>query len=222
MGDPFPPFLSRADSSLRFRIYKAHRGELPAKADECDAWLVTGSPSSVCERPAWQARLSRFLLDALDHRPVIGICYGHQLLHASLGGTVERAAAGWGIGVQKYELLEVPAWAPRARSGPAADALRLIALHEDQVTQPAPGSRVLAGNAFCPLGITTIGDNALTIQAHPEMTRKLARALYEELRKGQGDERTDLALRSLETQIDDQLAARWILSFMRYRLEVKR
>lgn len=222
MADPFPPFLRRADSSLGFRIYKAHRDELPANADQCDAWLVTGSPSSVCERPAWQARLSRFLLDAVEHRPVIGICYGHQLLHDALGGSVERAAAGWGVGVQKYELLELPAWVPPARSGAAADALRLIALHQDQVTRPAPGSCVLAGNAFCPLGITTIGENALTIQAHPEMTRKLARVLYEELRQEQGDERTDRALQSLETPIDDQLAARWILSFMQYRLEVNR
>ena len=47
MADPFPPFLRRADSSLSFRVYKAHRDELPASANECDAWLVTGSPSSV-------------------------------------------------------------------------------------------------------------------------------------------------------------------------------
>jgi GMP synthase-like glutamine amidotransferase len=179
---------------------------------------VTGSPNSVYERPAWQGRLSAFLADVVKHRPVVGICYGHQLLHDSLGGVVEKSAAGWGVGVQKYELREVPAWVPKDRSRALPDGLRLIALHQDQVTQPAPGSRVLAGNAFCPLGITTIGANVLTIQAHPEMAKKLARALYEELRSEQGDERTDEALQSLDAQVDDQLAARWILAFVEYRL----
>jgi GMP synthase-like glutamine amidotransferase len=205
------------DPSLRFRIYKAHLNELPGQAGECDAWLVTGSPNSVRDRAEWQSRLSAFLVDAVKHRPVIGICYGHQLLHDALGGVVEKAPEGWGIGVQEYELREVPCWAPQAR--PAPEGLHLIALHEDQVTRPAPGSRVLAGNPFCPLGITTIGENGLTIQAHPEMTRKLARALYEELRSEVGDERADRALQSLERHIDDQLAARWILAYIQQRLE---
>jgi GMP synthase-like glutamine amidotransferase len=219
MADPFPPFLTRVDPSLSFRIYKAHKDELPGKTDECDAWLLTGSPNSVYERPEWQRRLSVFLVDVVKHRPVVGICYGHQLLHDSLGGVVEKAAAGWGIGVQKYELRERPCWAPQdaSRSGP--DGLHLIALHQDQVTRPAPGSRVLAGNTFCPFGITTIGENALTIQAHPEMTRRLAKVLYEELRSEEGDERTDRALQSLETPIDDELAARWILAYLQYRLK---
>src|SRR6185295_19772783 len=104
MADPFPPFLTRADPSLSFKVYKAHKNEVPRQADECDAWLVTGSPHGVCDRLAWQAGLSEFLVDAARHRPVIGICYGHQLLHDALGGMVEKAAAGWGIGVQKYEL----------------------------------------------------------------------------------------------------------------------
>jgi GMP synthase-like glutamine amidotransferase len=218
IADPFPPFLTRADPTLTFRVYKAHKDELPRHADECDAWLVTGSPNSVYERPAWQARLSAFLVEVAKHRPVIGICYGHQLLHDALGGAVERAAAGWGIGVQKYELREVPAWAPPEGSRGATDGFHLIALHQDQVTRPAPGSRVLAGNTFCPSCITTIGENVFTIQAHPEMTRQLAKALYEELRTEQGSHSTDVALQSLDTKIDGELAARWILAFVQYRL----
>jgi GMP synthase-like glutamine amidotransferase len=218
MADPFPPFLTRVDPTLSFRVYKAHKDELPHHTDECDAWLITGSPNSVYERPAWQTRLSAFLVEVVKHRPVIGICYGHQLLHESLGGAVAKAAVGWGIGVQKYELRDVPAWAPLEESRGATDGFRLIALHQDQVIQPAPGSRVLAGNAFCPLCITTIGENVFTIQAHPEMTRQLAKALYEELRAKQGDYPMDWALQSLETQIDGELAARWILAFVQYRL----
>lgn len=215
MADPFPPFLRRADPSPEFGVYKAHRHQLPASPAECDAWLVTGSPHSVYEQHPWQAELAMFLVQAARQAPVVGICYGHQLLHEALGGRVEKSDRGWGIGVQRYELQQVPAWAPDAdRPG----ALRLIALHQDQVTRPAPGTRVIAGNGFCPIGVTTIGDDVFTIQAHPEMTRVLAREIYEDQRAKQGEAATQQALQTLDGPIDDGPAARWILAFIHHRL----
>jgi len=219
MAAPFPPFLHRVDPFVAFAIYRAHKNEIPERPEACDAWLVTGSPLSVYEHPAWQSRLASFLVNAARHRPVVGICYGHQLLHEAFGGKVEKASEGWGIGVQRYELHEVPRWAPEQE---LREALRLIAFHQDQVTTPAPGSRVLAGNSFCPLGITTIGDNVLTIQAHPEMSRKLARDLYEEQRTRNGDDLTDRAVASLGGEIDVDLAARWILAFIEHRQAQRR
>lgn len=216
MAAPFPPFLHGADAALEFRVYKAHRNQLPAQADECDAWLVTGSPVSVHERLPWQPALAQFLVDAARQRPVVGICYGHQLLHDALGGVVQRSCKGWGVGVQGYPLREVPDWAPAGRLD--ADTFRLIALHQDQVTTPAPGTRLLAGNRFCPVGITTIGENVLTIQAHPEMTTRLAQAIYESQRAEQGDAATDAAVQSLQTRIDSRPAAHWVLAFLRHRL----
>lgn len=216
MAAPFPPFLRSADATLGFQVYKAHRNELPATANECDAWLVTGSPASVHERLPWQPALAQFLVGAAQQRPVVGICFGHQLLHDALGGEVQRSGKGWGVGVQDYPLQNVPDWAPSGL--PDDRTFRLIALHQDQVTTPAAGTRVLAGNAFCPLGITTIGDNVLTIQAHPEMTARLARDIYESQRAEQGDAMTDAAVQSLQTRIDSRPAAHWVLAFVRHRL----
>jgi GMP synthase-like glutamine amidotransferase len=216
MAAPFPPFLRSADAALDFRVYKAHRNELPERVDECDAWLVTGSPASVHERLPWQPALAQFLVHAAQQRPVVGICFGHQLLHDTLGGVVERSDKGWGVGVQAYPLQSVPDWAPPGALD--GDRFHLIALHQDQVTTAAPGTRVLAGNAFCPLGITAIGENVLTIQAHPEMTTRLARDIYESQRADQGDAITDAAVQSLQTRIDSRPAAHWVLAFVRHRL----
>lgn len=216
MAAPFPPFLRSADAVLDFKVYKAHRHELPAQADECDAWLVTGSPASVHERLPWQPALAQFLVSAAQQRPVVGICFGHQLLHDALGGEVQRSSKGWGVGVQDYPLKAVPDWAPPGALD--GDRFHLIALHQDQVTTAAPGTRVLAGNAFCALGITTIGENVLTIQAHPEMTTRLARDIYESQRTEQGDAITDAAVQSLQTRIDSRPAAHWVLAFVRHRL----
>lgn len=214
MADPFPPFLRRAAPGLDFRIYKAHRHVLPVDAGECDAWLVTGSPLSVYERPAWQSPLSDFLVRAAERRPVVGICYGHQLLHDAFGGTVEHARHGWGLGVQRYDLNSMPVWAP---AGKARDAFCFIAFHQDQVTRTAPGTRIVAGNDSCPTCVTTIGDNVFTIQAHPEMTRTLAREIYEDQRALHDEASIARAIASLEGPIDDLEAARWILAFIAHR-----
>lgn len=214
MADPFPPFLRLADPSLQFVVYKAHRDELPASALDCDAWLVTGSPHSVHQPEPWQPALAQFLVQAVAQRPVVGICYGHQLLHQALGGEVARAPQGWGVGVQQYPVQAVPDWLPAASEAADLPPLRLIALHQDQVLRPAPDTRVLAGNGFCPLAVTTIGDTVFTVQPHPEMTRVLARDIYEEQRAELGDTRTDQAQHSLDGPLDDLRVARWILAFI--------
>jgi GMP synthase (glutamine-hydrolysing) len=49
--------------------------------------IVTGSSSSVTERAPWMLRLEGWLRDAVTKEtPVLGVCFGHQLLGSALGG----------------------------------------------------------------------------------------------------------------------------------------
>ena len=215
MADPFPRFLGQVSKDLTYKIYKAHINQLPKQPDECDAWLITGSPLSVYEHPAWLTALSAFLVEAVKTRPIVGICFGHQLLHDALGGKVEHTNQ-WGIGVQQYALKEQPTWAP---TDEPMSAFHMIAFHQDQVTQVAPKTKVLASNDFCPFAMTTIGDNVFTIQAHPEMTTKLANDLYESQRSLHGEEKANQAVESLHGRIDGKQAAHWVLAFIEDRLK---
>lgn len=210
-ADWFPPFLRKADSDLTFQTYHAHHGELPETPTGCDAWLITGSAVSVYEDLPWQADLVAFLRDARGQRPIIGVCYGHQLLHYAFGGTVNKAT-GWGVGVHEYT----------ADPKLGVSELCLLASHQDQVTQAAPDSRVLASSAFCPIAATQIGADMISIQPHPEMTVALAREVFAARRDEQGNEVTDAALASLDTPLDDVAVARWIVSFLRDFETVKR
>lgn len=204
-ADWFPPFLHKADPELEFRTYRAHKDDLPDTPNVCDAWLITGSAVSVYDDPPWQSGLAAFLKRARGIRPLIGVCYGHQLLHHLFGGQVDKAA-NWGVGVHRYDVQEPIAGMTR---------LHLLASHEDQVTRPASGSRVLARSAFCPIAATAIGDDAITIQPHPEMTKDLAREVIAARRDVQGDEVTDTALASLGLPLDDRAVARWMVGFVR-------
>lgn len=216
-ADWIPPFLTRVDGTLTFEVFAAYEGALPGRVDVCDAWLLTGSPASVYENRSWQRTLTDFVAEASKFRPTIGICYGHQHLHAALGGAVEKGSQ-WGVGIQRYALTEMPDWLPATIARDSAEGFRLIALHQDYVSQSAPGSRTLAGSAECPVGVTTIGDNVLTFQAHPEMAAALASHIYDFHGEAIGHERAAEAKRGLSGSRDDLLAARWIVAFINDRL----
>lgn len=207
-ADWFPPFLRKADPGLQFRVYHAHQGDLPENVTDCDAWLLTGSAASVYEDLPWQTDLAEFAVEAAKLHPVIGICYGHQLLHAALGGKVGQHDA-WGIGVHRYDVVAQPGWTAHAPTG-----FRLLASHQDQVIQPARDSLIYAQSPFCPVAVTQIGDTVLTFQAHPEMTKALARDILPARRAEQGGADTDRAIESLSSDLDDLTAAHWIVDFI--------
>lgn len=213
-ADWFPPLLAQAEQPFDTRFYAVWQGELPDSADECDAWLLTGSPASVLDDAPWQRALSDFLAPLVGRVPLIGICYGHQHLHHMLGGRVEECR-DWGIGVHHYDVTALPDGVEEDDSG----GISLIALHHDQVTHPAPGTRVLAGSAFCPYGITQIGPRTLTIQLHPEMDPAFAAEVYDFERQRIGEAATEAGLAALDSPRQTTRAAQWIMAFLAHASE---
>ena len=65
--DMFTALLGREDPELEFAVYDVEEGEYPRDIDEVDAYLITGSKSSVYEDKAWIARLMDFIRE-LDAR----------------------------------------------------------------------------------------------------------------------------------------------------------
>lgn len=123
-----------------------------------DGVVVTGSRASAYDPEPWIDRLRdhlRVLHDA--GQPILGICFGHQILARALGGQVRRR--GWRVGLEQVR-------APGL--DPAGGPLSAHVWHQDQVVAPPPGARVLAGYAGCPFAALALGRRALTLQWHPE------------------------------------------------------
>lgn len=213
MGDWFVRFLSLADDNLTFARYESYKGNLPRSRDECSAWLITGSSYSVRDKADWLNSLRAFVKGASPDVPVVGVCFGHQLMHQLHGGVVERSENGWGIGLHEYTMSCHPDWME-----PRLGRVHLLTSHADQVTLPASSSRTIASSSFCPIAMSLIGENILTLQPHPELDPRLARAVYKERRNQQGAEVTDAALSSMNGKIDDLEVARWIVGFLRDRI----
>jgi len=187
--------------------YSAETGELPASLSECDGWLCSPSRSSVYDDEPWIAGVEAVLRAVVaEDRPFVGICFGHQLLAQALGGRVERAPGGWGVGVQEYELLE-----PLPAAGAvSADHYALIASHQDQVVAVPDALRVTARSGYCPVAGLAASDRVWTLQAHPEFVPALADHLLGLRVELIGAERVATARASLSRPLDRDLIARAI------------
>jgi GMP synthase (glutamine-hydrolysing) len=144
-----------AGHGFQFDVYNVVDMEFPAEAGAADGWLITGSRHGAYEDLPWIALLEQLIRDVhARNAPLVGICFGHQIIAQALGGKVEKFAGGWAIGRIEYQMNGAP--------------IALHAWHQDQVTELPPGATVLAGNAFCENAIVSYGDTIWTIQPHPE------------------------------------------------------
>lgn len=161
-----------ADTEFSFQRWDVRLGEFPQSVEECDGWVITGSPSSVYESLNWIADLES-LVRAIDQAgiPLVGICFGHQIIAQALGGSVVKSGLGWGLGIDSY----VPVGSGEGVLG--CDPIPLHVIHQDQVVVLPERAERLAGSSFCPNGVLRYDDHIFTLQAHPEFTLEYMQAL---------------------------------------------
>ncbi len=199
--------LARADIELV--RYDIDQDRFPTSITECDGWLLSPSRCSAYDGHAWISSAEDLLreLIAREH-PYVGICFGHQLAAQALGGRVERAADGWQVGVQDYEIVATKPWMV-----PMHSTLSLIASHEDQVVAVPDGTELMARSPGCPVAGLLIGERAWTLQPHPEYVPELADDLLAQRVDLIGSEKVALARATLGRPLNRLDVGRWIVKF---------
>lgn len=211
--EQFARLLESQESGLEWRTWRCLDGEIPTQADiaAIDAWLITGSKYGVNDGDAWIERLCEFVrLLWAQRRPLIGVCFGHQLIAKALGGDVERSPRGWGVGVSYNHITAQAPWMT-----PPRDALNLLVSHQDQVARLPAETRVLAASDFCPFYLIQIGECFLGIQGHPEFTKAYSADLMHLRGDRMPADRVREGQASLADEIDSETMARWMLAFWR-------
>lgn len=204
--------FDKAAKPVSYEVFSALDRQLPTEVDGFDGCLILGSRYGAYEDHAWISELRAFIRQWVDAgKKLAGICFGHQLIHAVLGGVVKKSERGWGIGVHDYQVYATPAWAKESHSH-----LSLIVSHQDQVEVAAPGSEVVAGSDFCPNAICVIGDRVFTCQPHPEFTQEYSQLLMTMRRTLIGNSLVDAGIASLKKETHSPHLLRWFYEFFEH------
>jgi GMP synthase-like glutamine amidotransferase len=210
-GAKFVHLLTEVDLDAELVIYQVAAGEFPTSVAACDAYLITGSPASVYDDAAWISQLTTFVRDLHARQiPLIGICFGHQLIAQALGGRVNHAANGWHLGLRSFDVLVQPSWMTSQ-----LEQVRLYHINHDQVTQLPPGAQLLGYSDACPNSMYMIGEHILCLQGHPEQPLRAMKNFIDELGANVPLPVREAALRSFEDAEPDRLlVGRWLRSFL--------
>ncbi|WP_170788881.1 type 1 glutamine amidotransferase [Ruegeria lacuscaerulensis] len=158
-------------NGFTFETYNVVDGEFPASTDAAEGWVITGSRHGAYEDHAWIPPLENLIRAIRDKgQPLIGVCFGHQIIAQALGGKVEKFTGGWAVGRTDYDL--------------DGQTVTLNAWHQDQVVALPDGARVTGTNDFCRNAMVAYGDTIWTVQAHPEYGDRFIQGLIETRGKG--------------------------------------
>ena len=204
-GDAFPEvvdqhgdfetlFMKQLSTALpaqnELKVWDAREPSAAPALSTLSGIVITGSHSMVSEAEPWSEALKPWLHHALaNDTPMLGVCYGHQLMAAAFGGISDYHPAGREIGTHTVRLTPAGRDDPLFSQLPESFAAQLT--HAQSVMQAPPGSTVLAHNSHDAYQALRYGPRQWSVQFHPEFTAPVMRAYLERQRDtllAQGDE----------------------------------
>lgn len=164
-------------------VIDAASAETLPPAEQVDAVVITGSGAMVSDAEDWMQRSALWLRAVVEAGiPVLGICFGHQLLAYALGGRVDYNPRGVEVGTMRITLTAEAANDPLLASLPQSFSAQLS--HSQSVVALPPGARLLARSEMEPHQAFAWGNCAWGIQFHPEFDERIIPHFIDYYRSG--------------------------------------
>ncbi len=178
--------------------------------------IVTGSSSSVTDRldEPWMTRLEAWLRGAVvEQVPLLGVCFGHQILASALGGEVRKNPRGRAIGSRVVRrVVDDPLFEG------LPEAFEVNVSHRDHVAVPPPGTTKLVTADHDDLHAFSAGPVARAVQFHPEFSDQIARGYIEQrmdLLRGEGFDPESLHRDVVDVPHARRLLRNFVTNFVR-------
>jgi GMP synthase (glutamine-hydrolysing) len=144
-------------------------GETLPQIHQCRGVVITGSAAMVSDRHPWSEYTAQWLLDAMKAGvPILGICYGHQLLAHALGGHVDYHPRGREMGTKVIH--RTPAALDDELFNILPERFPAHVTHMQSVLRLPPAAEVLACNPFEAHHAVRFAPRVWGVQFHPEFT----------------------------------------------------
>jgi len=184
------------EQSFNYRTWAVLDNEFPQSLDEADAWLITGSRHGAYEEHDWIPPLESLIREIYAKGvPLVGICFGHQIIAQAMGGKVEKFNGGWSVGRVEYTL-DNQVWGKSCDTGTP-----LMAFHQDQVVKLPEAAVNVGSTNFCEHAALLYDSRILTIQPHPEFDDAFVGGLL----KARGSILPDDVLKSANANLHEPL-----------------
>lgn len=172
----FETMFATAEAGFTFETVAIVDGAAFPDPESGDGLIITGSAAGVYDQTSWMEPLRQFIRKAYEATtPMLGVCFGHQIMADALGGDVRKSEKGWGIGRHLYRRAAVADHFVHM-----ADTVAIAASHQDQVITPPASARVFLSSDFTPnAGLIYENGAAISLQPHPEFDETYAEGLIE-------------------------------------------
>lgn len=189
--------------TFEYEAWAVVDGQFPPGIDAADGWLITGSRHGAYEDHDWIPPLEDFIRDCYAARvPMIGVCFGHQVIAQAMGGKVEKFQGGWSVGRVEYQIDGAP--------------YAINAWHQDQVVQRPQNATVIGSTDFCENAALLYDDLFWTVQPHPEYGHDFMEGLITHRGKGLvPDAQLAEARRHLGEPLDSRAMAAQMTAFFK-------
>jgi GMP synthase-like glutamine amidotransferase len=204
--------LFRAEG-FGFETIKLSDGQPLPDPATLDATLIMGSAAGVYDTHyPWMEPLRAYIRAAYAAKtPMVGICFGHQIVADALGGDVRKSEKGWGLGRHVYAVTNRP-----PVLGGDLPEFAIACSHQDQVIVPPTEAAVFLSSDFTPnAGLVYKNGAAMSLQPHPEFEDDYTVALAEMRRGKAPDALIEDAISSVSRKSDAAEMAGYLGAFIR-------
>ena len=198
--------------NLEICVVDVEHGSVLPEINECAGVIITGSHAMVTDELTWSTNLEKWIPLIVEFDiPLLGVCYGHQLLAKSMGGKVDFHPKGKEIGTVNIKLTAESELDPLFGNIPAG--FHAHTSHSQTVLELPPGAICLAKNSHDSHHAFRIGNSAWGVQFHPEYNPFIMRSYISE----QADDLKDLAYdvtHLLNKVVETPVTARLLRNFV--------
>lgn len=178
------------EDKINVKVFAAVDDIIPESPSVCDAWVISSSQYDANSSTNWICALRKFVASIINMRlPLLGVCFGHQLIANVLGGKIERMSE-WVVGYQQVKFT--------SNNAIGLKTATLLGIHRDHVKIPPQGALVIGSTPLVQVASFFVPPYTLGMQYHMEFTASYVKALLESRRPIFTDENYRSALNNFQ------------------------